>query len=80
MEKILSLIGNFNLKNDEIFGLKIEALAKELQKMTQKEFNLKLQIFPTTMLKKMRKMSLVKKDDFDYKTLAKLILKRQYMR
>jgi hypothetical protein len=78
MEKILILNNNdFFLKNDEIFGLKIEALAKELQKMPDKEFNLKLQIFPKTMLKKMVK---IKKENFDYMTLAKLILKRQYTR
>lgn len=78
MEIILILKNNdFFLKNDEIFSLKIEALAKELQKMPQKEFNQELQIFPKTMLKK---INLIKKENFDYKTLAKLILKRQYSR
>lgn len=65
---------DFFLKNNEIFGLKIELLAKELQKMPQKEFNLKIQVFPKTMLKKMMK---IKKENFDYMILAKLILKRE---
>jgi len=65
---------DFFLKNDEIFGLKIEVLAKELQKMQQAEFNLKIQVFPKTMLKK---MMLIKKENIDFMILAKLILKRE---
>lgn len=74
MERNLSLINNEADLNKKIFGYKVVMLANRLKNMTEHEFNLKIQVFPKTMQTKIIK---IKRENFDFKTLAKLIIIRE---